>query len=128
MASDKGPLLFQRLAPVFTAVDSYIQRLGDLFAILDSEFAFVPEASAAEQAEVDRLATSACQFLYLNRDDAKLASLTLVRFGSEMEGRASPFQHTIPPRDDGLASRLILLADYVRAKRSEYEMAGGLSR
>jgi hypothetical protein len=128
MASDKGPLLFQRLASVFTAVDLYIQQLGDFFSILDREFAFVSEASPAEQTEVDRLATNARQWLYLNSEDAKIASLALLRFGDEVEGSASPFRNKIPRLDRGLASRLILLADYVRAKRIDYEMAGGLNR
>lgn len=128
MANDKGPQLFQRLLPAFTAVDSYIERLGDFFAILDREFAFVSEVSPAEQSEVERLATKAGQYLWLNSEDAKLASLALVRFGSEVEGVVSPFQDKTPRHDSGLASRLILLADYVRARRIEYEMAGGLGR
>lgn len=128
IASKRGPLLFQRLASVFAAVDSYCQRLGDFFAILDREFAFMSEASLAEQAEVNRLATNAHQCLYLNSEDARLATLALVRFGSEVEGGASPFHKKIPHRDGGLASRLILLADYVRAMRLEYIMAGGLNR
>jgi hypothetical protein len=120
MASDKGPLLFQRLAPVFAAIDSYIQRLGDFFAILDREFAFLSEASREEQGQMDRLADNARQWLYLNSEDAKLASLALVRFGSKVEGNASPFQDKIPRQDGDLASRLILLGDYVRAQRVEY--------
>lgn len=128
MASDKGPLLIQRLAPIFTAVDSYVQRLGDFFAILDREFAFVSKISAAEQAAVGRMATNARQWLYVNSKDAKLASLALVRFGTEVEGRSSPFQNSHPRRDDGLAARLIILADYVRAMRLEYNTVGGLSR
>jgi hypothetical protein len=128
MAADKGPPLARRLQPIFTAVDLYVQGLGDMFAILDREFAFVSEASAEEQAEVDRLATNAHQWLYLNSEDAKLASIALVRFGSEVEGSASPFQDKLPRRNEGLAARLILLADYVRAQRIEYDMAGGLRR
>ena len=128
MASDKGPLLFQRLRPVFTAVDSYIRCLGDFFAILDREFAFVSETRPDEQVEVDRLATKARQWLYLNSEDAKLASIALVRFGSQIEGSPSPFQKKTPGRDDDVSSRLILLADYIRAKRLEYDMLGGLRR
>jgi hypothetical protein len=128
MASEKGPLLSQRLAPVFTAVDSCIQRLGDFYAILDREFAFVSEASPNEQAEVDRLGTYSRQWLYLNTEDAKIASLALVRFGSEVEESASPLQNKNLRRDDGLAARMILLAEYIRAKRLAYDRAGGLSR
>lgn len=115
MTAEKGPLLARRLLPIFTAVDLYVQRLGDIFAILDRESAFVSETSAEEQAEVDRLATNAHQWLYLNSEDAKLASIALVRFGSEVEESASPFQDKLPRRDDGLAARLILLADHIRA-------------
>jgi hypothetical protein len=128
MADEKGPLLSRQLASTFAAVDSYIQRLGDFFAILDREFAFVSEASPAEQAEIDRLATKARQRLYLNTEDAKLAALALVRFGDEVEGIALSFENKIARKDVDLASRLILLADYVRAKRLEYETAGGLYR
>jgi hypothetical protein len=128
MATDKGPLLFRRLLPVFTAVDSYIQRLGDTFAILDREFAFVSEASPDEKAEVERLATNARQWLYLNSEDAKLACLALVRFGSQVEGSPSPFHNKVPRIDSDLATRIILLVDSVRARRVEYEMAGGLHR
>jgi hypothetical protein len=59
MAAEKGPLLCQRLLPVFTVVDSYVQRFGDVFAILDREAEFVSEVSPKEQAEVERLATLA---------------------------------------------------------------------
>jgi hypothetical protein len=128
MAQEHGPLLSQQLAPVFVAVDGYTARLGDFFAILDREFAFVSEASPDEQAVIDRLATKARQWLYLNLDDAKLAALALVRFGDEVEGIADPFHERFSRKDAELASRLILLADYVRAKRLEYETAGGLYR
>lgn len=63
MAAEKGPALIRRLQPVFNAVDSYVRLLGDLFAVLDREFAFVSEGTADEQTEVDRLATNARQWL-----------------------------------------------------------------
>lgn len=128
LTAEKGPFLHQRLQPVFTAVNWYVQKLGDMFAILDREFSFISETSADEQAEVDRLATKARQWLYLNSEDAKLASIALVRFGGEVEGSALPFQKETPGRDDYLSSRLILLADYIRAKRVEYDTVGGMSR
>lgn len=128
MAAEKGPLLGQRLLPVFMALDLYIQRFGDAFAILDREAAFFSEGSPEEQAEVDRLASLACSMLYLNSEDATLASIVLVRFGDQVEGSASPFGSKVPQRDAGLAARLILLADHVRAMRLEYEKAGGLHR
>jgi hypothetical protein len=121
MAADKGPVLVQRILPVFKAVNSYAKALGDIFAILDREFAFVSEGSPDEQAQVDRLATFACRWWYLNSEDAKLASIALVRFGSQVEGSPSPFQNINRHRDSDLAARLILLTDYVRAKRLEYE-------
>jgi hypothetical protein len=128
MAAEKGPLLSQRLQPVFTAVDSYIQRFGDVFAILDREAAFVSEASSEERRVFERLASLAHSMLYLNSEDATLASIALVRFGEEVEDAPCPFRDKVPHRDAGLAARLILLADLVRAKRIEYEMAGGLLR
>ena len=128
MAAEKGPVLARRLEPVFNVVDSYVQALGDLFAVFDREFAFLTEVAPEERAAVDRLATLARSMLYLNSEDAKLASLALVRFGAEVERRASPFESKLPHRDDGLAARLILLADYVRMKRLEYDAAGGLCR
>lgn len=66
MAADKGPVLARRLKRVFSAVDSYVRALGDIFIIFDREFAFLAEASAEEQAEVDHLATLARRMLYLN--------------------------------------------------------------
>lgn len=128
MAAERGPQLAQRLLPVFTAVDSYVQRFGDLLAIFDSEAAFVSEASADERAEVDHLAKLARSMLYLNSEDARLASIALVRFGEEVEGSTTPFRSKVPHRDAGLAGRLVLLTDHVRAKRLEYEMVGGLHR
>jgi hypothetical protein len=128
MAAERGPQLAQRLLPVFAAVDSYVQRFGDLLSIFDREAAFVSEASPEEQAEVERLANLARSMLYLNSEDGRLASIALVRFGKEVEGSPSPFRSKVPHRDAGLAARLILLTDYVHAKRLEYEMVGGLHR
>jgi len=128
MATEKGPQLCRRLQPVFTALDSYLQRLGDIFRIFDREFAFVSEVSSNEQPEINRLTTHAGQMLYLKPEDATLASIALVRFGSEVEKIASPFQNKSPHRHDGLAARLILLADHVRRERIEYDLAGGLHR
>lgn len=128
MAAERGPLLAQRLQPVFDAVDSYVHALGDMFAILDREFAYLTETPSAEKAESIRLANLACSMLYLNSEDAKLASLALVRFGSDVEGQALPFHGKLPRQHDSLAARLILLADYVRTKRLEYDVAGGLCR
>ena len=128
MAAEKGPPLCQRLLAVFMAANSYVQRFGDMFAILDREAVFISEASPEEQAEVERLATLARSMLYLNSEDARLASIALVRFGKEVEDSASPFRSKLPQRDAGLAARLILLADHIRAKRLEYEMVGGLHR
>jgi len=128
MAAEKGPLLAQRLLPVFTAVDSYVRRLGDVFAILDREAAFASESSPDQQVEVDRLTALVRSVLYLNSEDATLASVALVRFGEEVEGAATPFRDKVPGRDAGLAARLILVADHVRAARRAYELAGGLHR
>lgn len=128
IAVAKGPQLVQRLQAVLNAVDSYVQRLGDMFAILDREFAFFSEASPDEQSEAGRLATLARQMIYLNSENANLASLALVRYGSDVEGHYNPFHAKVPHRDEGLAARLILLVDYVRRKRLEYDVAGGLSR
>jgi hypothetical protein len=128
MAAERGPQLAQRLLPVFAAVGSYVQRFGDLLAIFDREAAFVSEALPEEQAEVDRLSDLARSMLYLNSEDARLASIALVRFGKEVEGSASRFTAKVPQRDAGLAQRLVLLTDHVRKKRLEYEMVGGLYR
>lgn len=128
MAVAKGPVLARRLEPVLGRVDSYKQALGDMLAIFDREFAFVSEGAPAEQATVEQLATLARSMLYLNQEDATLASVALVRFGEQVEGKASPFQGKRPHSDYDLAVRLILLTDYVQAKRLEYNRAGGLWR
>jgi hypothetical protein len=127
-STEKGPELVGRLQLVFDAVDAYAQKLGDMFAILDREFAFVSNTSPSEQAEIERLATLAHSMLYLNSEDAKLASLALVRFGAEVEGHPQPFHSKKPQRDKPLAARLILLADFVGKKRIEYRVAGGFRR
>jgi hypothetical protein len=128
LAAGKGPVLTRRLEPVFAAVDLYVRALGDIFAVFDREFGFLAETQSEEQTEVNRLASLARSMLYLNYEDATLASLTMVRFGAEVEQCASPFQEKAPHRDAGLAARLVLLTDYIRAKRLEYEAAGGLCR
>ncbi len=128
MASDSGPVLSRRLAPVFNSVRGYERALGDIFAIFDREFAYVTGGPSDEQAEVNRLANLASSMLWLNSEDAKLASVALVRFGSEVEQHSSPFRDKLPHRDDGLAARLILLADYVRTSRLDYGVANGMSR
>jgi len=128
MAAERGPQLAQQLLPVFAAVDSYIQRFGDLLATFDREAAFVSESSPEQQGEVDRLVNLARSMLYLKSEDARLASIALVRFGVEVEGSASPFSSKVPHRDAGLAARLVLLTDHVRRKRLEYELVGGLHR
>lgn len=128
MAAERGPKLARRLQPVFAAVDSYVQRFGDLLAIFDREAAFVSKVSPEEGAEVDRIANLARSILYLNSEDGRLASIALVRFGKEVEGFASPFRSKVPHRDTGLAARLVLLTDHVRAKRLEYERVGGIRR
>jgi hypothetical protein len=120
VASERGPALVQRLQPVFDKVDQYAERLGDLSTIFDREFAFVSAVSVVELPEIERLARLARSMLYLNSDDAKLASLALIRFGDEVEGRALPFRDTTPQRDEGLAARLILLSDLIRGKRLEF--------
>jgi hypothetical protein len=127
-ATAKGPLLTQRLQPVFNAVDAYMQRLGNLFEILDREFAFFSEAAPDERSQAEQLARLAHEMLWLDSEDSKLASLALIRFGTEVEGRDSPFHGKVPHRDSGLATRLILLADYIRRKRADYADAGGLYR
>lgn len=118
MASDKGPLLLDRLRTVFVAVDAYVKKLGKMSLILDREFAYVSEGSPEERAEAGRLADLAHSMFYLDLDDARLASTALVRFGPDVEHRSSPFQGIKPHRDAALAGRLILLADYVRKCRN----------
>jgi hypothetical protein len=125
---DIGPKLTERLQPVVNAVSAYVQKLGDIFAILDREFAFVAEASAEEKLEIDRLQYLASSWLYLNAEDAKVASLAIVRFGPEIERHLCPFQGKTPRKDDDFGARLILLVDYVRKKRLEYEVGGGSYR
>jgi hypothetical protein len=116
------------LQPVFLAVDRYVQSLGDMFAVLDREFAFTEEAPPSEKPVADRIATLGRSMLYLNLEDAKLASLASVRFGAEVERRADPWDGVSPHRDNQLAARLILLVDYVRKQRLEYKIAGGVAR
>ena len=87
-ANELGPALTRRLLPVFGAVDMYVQLLGDPFAILDREFAFVNEAPIAERAIAEGLGNVAYRFLHVNSEDAKLAGTILARFGRR-GGRAA---------------------------------------
>lgn len=127
-ATTIGPALIKRLQPVFATVDSFIQKLGDIFEILDREFAFVAEASAEEKSKIDRLAYLANSRLSLNSEDAKLASLVVVRFGTEVEEHTSPFLGKVPHQDGDFGAHLILLVDHIRKKRLEYDAVGGLHR
>src|SRR5262249_27749945 len=61
-------------------------------------------ARSKEHQEVDRLATPARRMLYLNSEDAKLAGLALVRYGTDVVRHArrfSPIAAEWPPRGDG---------------------------
>lgn len=127
-ATEKGPLLAERLRPILAAVDQYVAHLGNVFAILDREFAFLNATSSEEQLETERIASLARSMLYLNLDDARLASLAVVRFGREVEEHERPFRDAVPHRDAGLAARLILLTDFIARQRDEYAGAGGLRR
>lgn len=134
-ATEKGPLLAERLRPILAAVDQYVAHLGNVFAILDREFAFLNATSSEEQLETERIASLARSIaslarsmLYLNLDDARLASLAVVRFGREVEEHERPFRDAVPHRDAGLAARLILLTDFIARQRDEYAGAGGLRR
>jgi hypothetical protein len=128
MAAEKGPVLAQRLGPLFSLVDSYIHALGNIFAVLDREYAFVTEISVDDQAEVERLTNESRRILYLNSEDARLAGAILVRFGSAIEGKDSPFRGVMAYKNNALAARLILLTDYVRASRFKYDTDRGLYR
>jgi len=120
-----GPPLVERLQAVFDAIDAYVHRLGNMYAIFDREYAFFTEAVADERAEAERIATLAHSMLYLNSEDSKIASLALVRFGAEVEGRDRPFHGVLPHRDKELAAKLILLADFVRRERLHVAKACG---
>jgi hypothetical protein len=127
-SSEFGPLLFKRLEPVLYAVDRYQKKIGEIFAVFDREFAFVQDVRDEERSEIERLAAKAHSILFLDAEDAKLASLVLVRFGSEVEGIEAPFQNANPRAGNELGSRLILLVDFIQNKRRAYAQAGGRSR
>jgi hypothetical protein len=120
-ARAKGPVLTRRLQPVFNAVDAYLRRVGDLFAVFDREFAFLQDTSPTELSQMRRM-------LWVHSEDSKLASFLLIRFGSEIEGCEAPFRDQVPHRNADLNARLILLQDFIRKKRLEYEIVGGLYR
>ena len=115
---DCGPLLVSRLHPFFESVDAYVDRLDDIYSIFDHEHAFLLEASAEEQHEIDRLATHSYNMLYLDLDDSKLAALILSRYSYEVDGCS--YLDKVPHRDTGLAARLVLLAEFVSRRRMEY--------
>jgi hypothetical protein len=112
--------LIERLQPVFLAVNSYIAKLGDLSAIFDREFAFIHEGTDAERNEVNELTFQAERILYLETEVTKLACVTVIRFGSEVEKAPNPFLSKRFFRDGNLSARLILLVEHLRKKRIEY--------
>jgi hypothetical protein len=128
MAKEKGPALAKRLAAVFKLVELYVIALGEISSVLDREYSFVTEIPRADQIEADRLASQARSMLYLNSEDAKLASVTLVRYGPIIEGEDSAFRGKKPYQNTTLAARIILLTDYIRVKRFDYDTDRGLYR
>jgi hypothetical protein len=126
-AAALSPVLSERLSHVFNVVDRYTTRLGDVFAVLDREFAFFNEADHQERSEAERMAILAHQMYHLDLDDSKLASLVLIRFGDKVEGSEKPFHGRVPHRDVELTRRLILLSDFFQMKRNEFMRSQGQS-
>ncbi|HVW02888.1 MAG TPA: hypothetical protein VHB77_21190 [Planctomycetaceae bacterium] len=123
MSSELGPVLIDRLAPAFEALDRYVEAVGDMRTIFAREFAFTNDGTERELAEADRLATQGWQMLYLDLADAKIAGMALARFGTEVEGGANPFDSATPRRDPALSARLVLLTDYVgRMRKLEFSL------
>ena len=75
-----------------------------------------------------RFDDAADRMLYLDSEDSKLASLTMIRFGATVEGTVSFNCFDRPRLDSELSARMVLLVDFFRRMRIAYANAGGLHR
>jgi hypothetical protein len=117
-AQAKGPALSERLQPSFAAVDRYIDKVGDVNNIFDSEHRFCFEAAEEVKKEAERLAFEL--HTLESTDDVQLACLILATFATDVENRLNPFLERKVREDSGLRVRLYLLVDYFRDRRREY--------
>jgi hypothetical protein len=115
----KGRALYERLQPAFAAVDRYIEKLGVVREVFDSEYQYFSMSTEEQRREAQRLAFSVGH-LRESPDDVDLACLVLAKFSSEIEGRSNPFREKKVHEDSDLRVRIYLLVDYVREKRKAY--------
>jgi hypothetical protein len=121
-AQSKGPLLRERLQPAFSAVDRYIEKLGNVNEVLASEFRYFREAPAAQKVEAERLA-SLIGYIGESSEDVQLACLVVFLFASEVEGSEDAFRGKKWHEDPSLRVRIYLLVDFIREKRRLYATA-----
>jgi len=115
----KGPALRDRLCPVFDAVDRYILRLGNIYAVFASEFQYFFNATEERRNEAERLA-SLIGYIGESIDDVELACLVLFLFAPEVEGPENVFRDKKWHEDSSLRARVYLLVDFIREKRHMY--------
>ena len=125
-ADSKGPALHARLQPVFSAVDRYIAKIGDVNTVFDSEYRYRESAADDTKREANQLA-SLIGYIGPSWDDIQLACLVLFKYSSEVEGQESPFRGKKWHEDSDLRARIYLLAGYVREKRHLYAAGQSLS-
>jgi hypothetical protein len=118
-AQKMGPPLCERLQPALAAVDRYIEKLGMMSEIFDSEALYFTQSSDEQRKEAERLAFGAGH-LRESSDDVQLACLVLVKFGSEVEGQIAPYREKKVHEDASLRARIYLLVDYLREQREAY--------
>jgi hypothetical protein len=123
-AQSKGPSLRERLQPVFSAVDLYIAKLGNVKAIFDSEFRYFNEAPAIQRSEAERLA-SLIGYIGESPEDIRLACLVVFLFAPDVEDREDAFRGKKWHEDPSLRGRIYLLVDYLREQRKLYAESQG---
>jgi hypothetical protein len=118
-AEVKGPALYELLRPTFAAIDRYIEKLGSVGAIFDTEFQYLAKLSDNERKEVERLAFGVGS-IDDSSDDVQLACLALVKFSTAIEVQTDPFHGKKVHEDSNLRARIYLLTDFFREQRKLY--------
>jgi hypothetical protein len=118
-AQAKGPSLRERLQPIFDAVDAYLQAVGDVFAVFDSEFRYLTSVPPEHKDEVDRYA-SLIGNIGEATEDVLLACDVLFRHASEIEGSMRIIREKKWHKNPAIRARVFLLTDFFREQRKLY--------
>lgn len=115
----KGPGLYERLMPAFGVVDRYIEKLGKINDVFDSEYQFFSASTNEQREEAKQLAFRTASLIE-SSGDTELACLILVKFTFEVEDNLGLVRAKPVHENSELRTRIFLLADYVRECREAY--------